>query len=70
MFFGFIIFCIFKHQLKDVIGMVSAQEEEVPFSNIIYPADAKGMVIIKMKKGSQWSLGSDHSLLLLSFKNQ
>jgi len=50
--------------------MVSAQEEEVPFSNIIYPADAKGMVIIKMKKGSQWSLGSDHSLLLLSFKNQ
>lgn len=24
--------------------MVSAQEEEVPFSNIIYPADAKGMV--------------------------
>jgi hypothetical protein len=30
--------------LKDVIGMVSALEEEVPFSNTIFPADAKGMV--------------------------
>ena len=30
--------------IKDIIGMVSALEEEVPFSNTIFPADAKGMV--------------------------
>ena len=29
---------------QDIVGMVSAQEELVNFSNIIYPVDAKGMV--------------------------
>ena len=29
---------------QDIVGMVSAQEEVVSFSNIIYPVDAKGMV--------------------------
>ena len=29
---------------QDIVGMVSAQEEVVTFSNIIYPVDAKGMV--------------------------
>jgi hypothetical protein len=29
---------------QDVIGMISSLEEEVPFSNTIFPADAKGMV--------------------------
>jgi hypothetical protein len=28
--------------------MVSVDEEDVPFSNIIYPADAKGMVSLRM----------------------
>ena len=29
---------------QDIVGMVSAQEEVVSFTNIIYPVDAKGMV--------------------------
>ena len=29
---------------QDIYGMVSVDEEDVPFSTIIYPADAKGMV--------------------------
>ena len=29
---------------EDIVGMVSAEDEVVPFSNTIYPVDAKGMV--------------------------
>lgn len=29
---------------QDIVGMVSAEEEVVSFSNTIYPVDAKGMV--------------------------
>ena len=34
----------FDSFLQDIYGMVSVDEEDVPFSTIIYPADAKGMV--------------------------
>ena len=29
---------------QDIVGMVSAEDEVVAFSNTIYPVDAKGMV--------------------------
>ena len=36
-------------ELQDIYGMVSVDEEDVPFSNIIYPADAKGMVSLRTR---------------------
>ncbi len=35
---------ILLNRPQDVVGMISSLEEDVPFSNTIFPADAKGMV--------------------------
>ncbi len=42
---------------QDIVGMVSTEEELVPFSSVIHPQDAKGMV-------EKWLLQVNESMVV------